>query len=333
MTVAPDTADPPRVAVVIATFRRPDLLARCLEALGGQDLPRKDWEVIIADDAASEATRAQVEESARTVLADVAVRYLAITATHGPAAARNAGWRAARGEIIAFTDDDCLPEAGWLNAGVRAFDDPALDASGGQIIVPLPPEPTDHQRDAAGLEGAEFATANAWSRRAALGAVGGFDERFTVAWREDSDLQFALLTGGFSVGRVPEAVVVHPVRPACWGVSLGQQRKSQFDALLYRNFPRLYRARISAGPPWGYYLIVLSLAVAAGAGGLRAWPVAGGALVGWLILTARFAARRIWPTSKRPRHVAEMVVTSALIPPLAIFWRLRGAIRYRVWFA
>ena len=332
MTSVPASAHPPRVSVVIATFRRPDLLARCLEALGRQDRPRGDWEVIIADDAASAATRVVVESAARTVLAGVPVRYLPITATQGPAAARNAGWRAARGEIIAFTDDDCLPEAGWLSAGASAFDDPALDASGGRMIVPLPPAPTDYERDAAGLERAEFATANAWSRRAALQAVGGFDERFTAAWREDSDLQFALLTGGFTVGRVPEAVVVHPVRPALWGVSLGQQRKSQFDALVYRNFPRLYRARISAGPPGGYYLIVLLLVVAAGAGGLHAWLVAAGALAGWLILTAWFAARRLRATSKRPRHVAEMVVTSALIPPLAIFWRIRGAIRYRVWF-
>lgn len=321
-----------QVSVVVPTFRRPDLLARCLEALAAQDFPPTEWEILIADDAASPATRAQVEAAA-PALSPVAVRYLPITRTQGPAAARNAGWHAARGGIIAFTDDDCVPEPGWLTAGVACFDRPEVDAVGGRIIVPLPPDPTDYERDAAGLERAEFATANAFCRREALAAVGGFDQRFTAAWREDSDLQFALMTAGRTIIAAPAAVVVHPVRPARWGISLSQQRKSRFEALLYRNFPHLYRTRIGAGPPWSYYGAVACL-IAVGVGMIvPAGPVAALAFLGWLILTARFCARRLRHTSKRPRHVAEMVATSALIPPLSIYWRLRGAITYRAWFA
>ncbi len=328
-----------RVSVVIPTYHRPDLLARCLAALAHQDFPRDAWEVLIADDAASPTTRVQVE-AAQPTLHPVPVRYLPITATQGPAAARNAGWRAATGAIIAFTDDDCVPDPGWLSAGVRAFDAPEVDAIGGRIIVPLPPDPTDYERDAAGLTHAEFATANAWCRREALVAVGGFDQRFTAAWREDSDLQFALLTAGRVVRSAPDAVVVHPVRPGRWGVSLSQQRKARFEALLYRNFPNFYRSRISRWPPWTYYATVGCLIYSIGClihialGCTLPYPWADAALgfTGWLILTARFCWLRLQHTSKQPRHVAEMIVTSALIPPLSIFWRLRGAIAYRVWF-
>ena len=131
----------------------------------------------------------------------------------------------------------------------------------GRIIVPLPPAPTDYERDAAGLETAEFATANCFYRREALEAVGGFDERFTAAWREDTDLFFALLERG-DRARAPEAVVIHPVRPARWGISIRQQRKSMFNALLFKKHPALYRERIQASPPLHYYGIVGALLVA-----------------------------------------------------------------------
>jgi glycosyltransferase involved in cell wall biosynthesis len=318
-----------RASVVVPTYRRPDLLDRCLGALAAQEFDPSDFEVIVADDAASEAAREQVE--GWTARAPMPVRYLSVTRAHGPAAARNEGWRSARGAIIAFTDDDCIPDPRWLVEGVRAFSE-GIDAASGRVVVPLPDDPTDYERDAAGLEGAEFVTANCFCRREALGAVGGFDERFRAAWREDSDLQFTLLERGSRIAKAPGAIVVHPVRPSSWGVSVRQQRKSLFDALLYKKHPGLYRARIRPSPPWDYYAIAASLAAAviAGASGhARAAIVAASA---WLVLTAAFCLKRLRTTSRAPAHVAEMVATSALIPPLSISWRLYGAWKYRVLF-
>src|SRR5437763_123866 len=98
-----------RASVVVPTYRRPDLLGRCLAALSAQDFDPSRYEILVADDAASGDTRRQVEEFAAG-LGRPAVRYLAVTGRHGPAAARNVGWLAARGEVVAFTDDDCLPD-------------------------------------------------------------------------------------------------------------------------------------------------------------------------------------------------------------------------------
>ncbi|MEO7001913.1 MAG: glycosyltransferase family 2 protein [Ktedonobacterales bacterium] len=72
------------------------------------------------------------------------------------------------------------------------------------------------------LAHAEFVTANCFYRRDALAEVGGFDECFEVAWREDSDLNFRLLQLGVRLIHVDTAVVTHPVRPAQWGISLLQ---------------------------------------------------------------------------------------------------------------
>jgi glycosyltransferase involved in cell wall biosynthesis len=318
-----------RVSVVVPTYRRPALLDRCLAALAAQDLDVSAFEIIIADDAADEATRRQVEGWAGRC--PVLVRYIAVTATRGPAGARNAGWRSARGEIIAFTDDDCVPDPGWLRAGAAAFS-AGVDAVTGRVVVPLPEDPTDYQRNEAGLEGARFVTANCFVRRAALEAIGGFDERFTAAWREDSDLHFNLRRAGRRIASAPGALVVHPVRPAPWGISLRQQRKSLFDALLYKKHPQLYRGEIRAGPPWDYYATLVSIGAATvgAASGSLSLAVAGAG--SWLILTGRFCAGRLRWTSRAPGHVTEMIVTSALIPPLSIFWRLYGALRFRVLF-
>lgn len=320
-----------RVSVVVPTYRRPELLGRCLAALAAQSMATDSYEVIVADDAASDATRRQVEEFAHNNL--LAIRYVPIIGAHGPAAARNAGWRAAQAPIVAFTDDDTRPDVGWLNAGVGVLErDPELAAVTGQVIVPLPWRPTDYQRNEAGLETAAFVTANCFCRRDILASLGGFDERFTSAWREDSDLHFRLLERGAKIQKVPEALVVHPVRPAPWGVSLRMQRKSQFDALLYKKHPALYRQHIRRWPPLDYYGIVLAVVTVFLAAILGAWLTCGVAFALWTVLMTRFLARRLRGTSRAPAHVLEMVCTSLFIPFLSVFWRLYGAVRFRVWF-
>ena len=76
-----------RVSVVVPTYRRAGMLDRCLAALAAQDLDPADYEILIADDAASAETRRQVEDWARR--AGPPVRYLPVQPAHGPAAARN----------------------------------------------------------------------------------------------------------------------------------------------------------------------------------------------------------------------------------------------------
>ncbi|HSH31556.1 MAG TPA: glycosyltransferase family 2 protein, partial [Candidatus Saccharimonadales bacterium] len=228
-------------------------------------------------------------------------------------------------------DDDCIPDPDWLTAGQRAFECD-IKAATGKTVVPVPEPPTDYQRNTAHLATAQFVTANCFCRRSVLERIGGFDERFTMAWREDSDLHFHLMEEGVKIERLQDAVVVHPVRPAPWGVSLKEQKKSQFNALLYKKHPRLYRQHIQPGAPWHYYVMLMFLLTAlAGLLGGR-WPLAAFALSAWLTLTGNFALQRLRRNSRSAAHVWEMVATSLAIPPLSVFWRLYGAYKYRVWF-
>ena len=313
------------VSVVIPTYKRPDLLGRCLDAVLTQDFAAP-YEVIVVDDEPSDDSRRVVEG-----LCDQRVRYLANDGRHGPAAARNRGWRAADAPIIAFTDDDCLPSRTWLTNGIQAMQEGFAGVSG-RIVVPTRHPPSDYELTTSGLEHSCFVTANCFYRKEVLAAIDGFDERFTAAWREDADVEFSLRERGESLGYAPEAVVVHPVRPAPWGISLHEQRKSMFNALLYEKHPHLYRDRIQGTPPLRYYAILATLAVMVGAIVSRRGRLA--MLLGlfWWLQTALFAFERLRRTSHRPSHALEMAVTSALIPGLSVFWRLRGAVRFRVLF-
>jgi GT2 family glycosyltransferase len=346
------------LSVVMPTYRRPDLLARCLGALLAQTLPADRFEVIVVDDGQEDRCREQVERIAATPGAP-AIRYLRAASGHGPAVARNAGWRAATAPLVAFTDDDTLPDPSWLARGLAAMQaHPEWVAAAGQVRVPsasaggigtatdgdvdsdigrdgVPARrdarPTDHELMTRGLETSEFVTANAFARREVLARIDGFDERFLRAWREDSDLQFRLQAQG-PVGRVADALVWHPVRPERWGVSLRQQRNVYFDALLYRKHPAIYRSRIRRVPPWDYYAIVAMTPAAIVLAAAGQGAIAAGLLAASAALILRLTARRLRATSLALPHVWEMLCTSAAIPFLSVYWRLRGAWHFRTPF-
>ena len=112
------------VTVVVPTKGRPQLLNRCIASLVLQRFDPASFEIIIVDDGPSDDTREIVQSwSQHTEGSGPDVIYLPSMGPHGPAAARNLGWRAARGAIIAFTDDDTIARADWLQNGLDAFDD------------------------------------------------------------------------------------------------------------------------------------------------------------------------------------------------------------------
>jgi GT2 family glycosyltransferase len=320
------------VSVVVPTCGRVDLLDRCLAALGAQKLPPASYEIIVVDDGPHDATKTLVQQwSHRMKIKGLDLTYIPNNGPHGPAAARNRGWRAARAPIIAFTDDDTVPTPGWLENGLASFDD-TVHVLCGRVEMPLSGEPTDYERDAKNLETAEFVTANCFCRKEVLDFMNGFDERFRLAWREDSDLHFRLIGLQANILRANQAVVVHPVRPAQWGVSIAQQKKIVFDALLYKKHPLLYRQKIRATPRWDYYVIVAALFMLLVGLVSADRTLALASLTVWLGMTAYLFLIRLRGTRKSLSHVVEMAVTSFLIPPQAVYWRMVGALRFRVLF-
>ncbi|PRY06418.1 cellulose synthase/poly-beta-1,6-N-acetylglucosamine synthase-like glycosyltransferase [Pontibacter ummariensis] len=319
-----------KVSVVIPTCKRRHLLERCVKALMRQKFAATAYEVIVADNAGEAGLEGFISSLATQT--DVQLRYVWAASKRGPAHARNIGWQAAKGEIIAFTDDDCIPDEHWLAEAVKLFEDrEGIAVVTGRTQVPLPPFPTDYELNASYLATAEFITANCFCRRHCLEVTGGFDERFVAAWREDADLHFKLLKHRFTIVRAQEAVVVHPVRPGHFGISVRQQRKIMFDALLFKNHPELFCPKPRACVRRYYYtlgaFLLATLLTSVGYGG-----AATAFFCLSLFWTAMFCYERLKATSRSPLHIFEMVVTSILIPPTAIFWRIYGGIKFGVFF-
>jgi glycosyltransferase involved in cell wall biosynthesis len=318
------------VSIVVPTYQRPKLLINCLKALLLQKFDKKEYEIIVVSDGPDEQTQQIAERWAGYHY--VSLRYLPLPHKKGPAAARNYGWLNAKGRIIAFTDDDCLPDAHWLQEIVANCDSLGDVALTGKVVVPLGKRPTDYEQNTAHLQTADFITANCACTKSALIKTGGFDEQFSMAWREDSDLQFKFINNNIPIKKVESAVVVHPVRSSSWGVSVKEQKKTMYNALLYKKYPMLYLKKISQKTPVLYYGIIAAfLVMVVGLLGRQHTLILVGS-AGWLGLTLFFIFKRLYVTKLSPGHIAEMIVTSFVIPFVSVFWQWYGAVKYRVLF-
>lgn len=317
------------VAIVIPTIGRPSLRA-LLDSLAesGRRTGLRVAEMYIVDD------RPLVGQSAlRVDDDDLPVAEVLCSGGRGPAAARNVGWRRSTSHWVAFLDDDVLVTAGWLRDLVDdlAAAGPAVAGSQGRITVPLPPSrrPNDWERGTAGLQTARWITADMAFRRDALVSVGGFDERFPRAFREDTDLALRMLDAGFELisGR---RRTIHPVRPSRWWASVKQQRGNADDALMQRLHGPTWRQRAAA--PLGrrpQHLATTALVVlAVGATVANRRRIAGAAAVGWLVSTADFARQRIAPGPRDIAELVRMVTTSIAIPPAACWFWVAGVFEH-----
>jgi histidinol-phosphate phosphatase family protein len=256
------------------------------------------------------------------------------TGGRGPAAARNAGWRAGRAPWVAFLDDDVVLEPGWLaalHADLGSLD-PRVGASQGLVVVPLPTgrRPTDHERGVAGLAGAQWVSADIAYRRPVLAATGGFDERFRRAYREDTDLALRTVAAGWSI--VPgRRTVSHPPGPVPWWASVSRQRGNADDALMDRLHGRTWRERV--GTPRGRRRRHLAVAAAAAMAGIATTVgqrrVAAAAALAWAAGTTELAAARIAPGPRNADERAAMVLTSIALPFAATWWTVVGRLRHR----
>ncbi len=202
-------------SIIIPTFRRPVQLRLCLEAIDRLDFDPRRFEVIVVDDGSPERVDSIVAEWAGRIDARAFSR-----AHGGPAAARNAGARAARGRYLAFTDDDCAPAPDWLGALERRLAETAPIAVGGRTINALPRNPysTASQSLVDYLNGyynrkprrARFLLSNNLGvPRDAFHALGGFDSGFRRPGAEDRDFCDRWLHRGFAATYAPEVVVRH----------------------------------------------------------------------------------------------------------------------------
>ncbi len=265
--------------MVVPTRDRPDALARCLRALEAQ--VRAPELVVVVDDGS------QAADDVAAVVATASRARLVRAEGDGPAAARNRGAAAAEGcDLIAFTDDDCVPSAGWLaalvsvaDAGAEAVAGPTHCAPGASAADRAAQTITNHLLDesrGAGGTTVDFAPTCNLAVRAAVHAAVSFDEDFPLAAGEDRDWCARLVASGRTIGYAPGALVEHQpdltVR-RFWS----QQRRYGRGAQRYRAaggperrrppiafYGRLLARGVRQGPAVGALVAAAQVATAAG---------------------------------------------------------------------
>jgi GT2 family glycosyltransferase len=231
-----DCGDRPAVSVVIPTHGRAARLEPLVAALEAQSLPKDEFEVFIVDDASPDRTVEVLESLARQT--SLRLQVLRHSECRGPAAARNLGWHSARAPVVAFTDDDCIPDPDWLRAGLAAQDgEPRI------VVGRTAPPPDQIERAAEPFSRVMqvdsvrfFETCNIFYRRADLDAAGGFDERFRRPSGEDIDLALGVLQSGIEAVFAGEALVHHDVRPGSFRDTLSETRR-------WTDLPLVFRGR------------------------------------------------------------------------------------------
>lgn len=290
----------PAVSVVIPTRNRCRLLRAALDSVETQNL--RPTEVIVVSDGSSDGTDELVRD-----------RGLRLVRTDGVGAggARNAGWRAATSEIVAFTDDDCVARPDWLERLIAPFEGaPSLAIAQGRTVPAAPAGPDQRSLDVSRETGL-YETCNIAYRRQALEVVGGFDEGLARSWGhfgEDVELAWRVKRAGWESRFVEAATVEHHVFDVSLISVIGRQWACRRFPALVKRVPEL-RAQLPGGRwflrshgPW-VQLALLGLLISIRSP--RAGAVMSTPYLLWLL-------RNVGLT-KAPRQVLLDLVTSAAL--------------------
>jgi len=203
----------PVFSIIIPTRDRPGPLAACLQAISRLDYPNDRYEVIVVDD----GSMVPVEMPKDGVPDDVQFTLLHQT-NAGPASARNRGAQLARGDVLAFTDDDCIPDRQWLRELARCVNRVPGAIIGGRVINGLVNNPYStasqiivdqayaffHERNS---DLRFFASNNMAVNAKLFNEWGSFDPSFRCS--EDRDLCSRWIRHGGSLVFAPKAIVLH----------------------------------------------------------------------------------------------------------------------------
>jgi glycosyltransferase involved in cell wall biosynthesis len=207
----------PDVSVVVSTRNRASDVAELLAALPRQTLAPERFEIVVVNDGSTDGTQALLDEAAAR--GNITVRAIHRESSSGPAVGRDEGWRAARAPLIAFTDDDCVPDPEWLERGLEAS-----SANPGAFVqgrtAPRPDQlerlgPWSRTMDVAEL-GPHFPATNVFYPRDLLETLDGWDTDAyaDAAGGEDTDLAWRAIESGAQPVYEPRSLTFHAVTHA-----------------------------------------------------------------------------------------------------------------------
>lgn len=242
----------PVLSVVVCTYNRADLLSGCLESLAGQTVDKHVYEVIVVNNNSTDTTQEIAESFTRR---EQNFRVV-VEASQGLSKARNRGFKEARGQFVAYIDDDAKANPDWVRATAHFFEiHPEASGAGGpyKAFSPVPiPEwfPEEYGSKSLGNEtrllqkGESISGTNMAFRKSALIEVGGFDAALgmtgdKVSYGEEAQLTRKMLERGMEIFYCTEMCVDHAILP--YKLSLRWLLRSSFangyDCVAAFNYP------------------------------------------------------------------------------------------------
>ncbi|QWR78565.1 glycosyltransferase [Candidatus Magnetomonas plexicatena] len=202
-----------KASVIVPAFNAEKTIKDCITALTEQSFNKDDYEIIVVDDGSTDKTA--------EIIQTLPVKYIS-KPNGGPASARNLGAKEAKGEIILFTDSDCVATPEWLAEMLKPFSDLTVKAVKGVYRTPLKSltarfaqiefeERYEMLKKAPSIDMID--TYSAAFRKDVFEHVGGFDESFPVANNEDTELSYKLSSMGLKMVFNPDAIVNHLGHP------------------------------------------------------------------------------------------------------------------------
>jgi glycosyltransferase involved in cell wall biosynthesis len=225
-----------KVSVVIPAYNAQDTIAQAVSHSLAQVKGPMEVEVVVVDDGSTDDT-AEVAESAGARV----IRQ----ANSGPASARNRGWKSATGQVICFTDSDCVPTAGWLEDLLDGFINRQVGAVAGSYEIANTSSWLAHWVHQEIMERHKrmppfvraFGSYNVAIPRYVLQATGGFDPGYRQASGEDNDLSYRIIKKGWRIAFRPQAKVAHFHPESLWQYLMEQYRHGFWRAKLYKAHP------------------------------------------------------------------------------------------------
>jgi glycosyltransferase involved in cell wall biosynthesis len=227
-----------RWSVIIPAYNADGRIAPLLEALEHQDIPREDYEIIVVDDGSNDDT-AEVVKSFSNV-------RLLQQHNRGPATARNLGAYNANGEIVLFTDSDCIPTSNWISQMVTPLLNPQVVGVKGvyrtqqKLLIArfIQAEYQDKYRKMSKKKSIDFIdTYSAAYRKELFFKYHGFDENFPVPSAEDVEFSFRLSEAGHLMVFNPQAVVNHIFEDTLWGYIRKKFKNGFWRLMAVRHHP------------------------------------------------------------------------------------------------
>jgi cellulose synthase/poly-beta-1,6-N-acetylglucosamine synthase-like glycosyltransferase len=283
-------------SIIVPAYNAAGRIAACLEALCTQS-EECNAEILVVNDGSKDDT------------ADVVRRFPTVRlinqANAGPAAARNRGAFEAKGSILVFTDDDCIPAPDWLKAMLRPFDDPEVVGAKGiyrtqqtELVARFVQlEYEDRYRLMAKVDSIDFVdTYSAAFRRNRFLEMNGFNPEFPIACAEDAELSYRMAERGWKMRFVSDAVVYHShpktlsdylkkkFKFACWRVMA--VRSNPQKALKDSHTPQLMKLQMLFAPA---LLVGVAIDVS------ERWPLTSSStvIIAFVLSTLPFVARAL----------------------------------------